>query len=77
MIRTLTEQIVMAIVDCPEEVVVHEKKGLYTLLIRIETKKSDVGYVIGRSGKIIKSIRLILQAAGAKLNKRVVVELLD
>jgi hypothetical protein len=47
------------------------------VFIDIKTKADDAGHVIGRGGRIIKSIRTLTRAAGSRRGVDVEVELLD
>ena len=44
-------------------------------VLELTVAKSDIGKVIGRGGKIAKSIRNVVRAAAAKENKRVIVDI--
>jgi hypothetical protein len=43
----------------------------------VSVSKDDVGKLIGRKGRIARSIRTVAQAAGAKQGVRVVVRVMD
>ncbi len=68
--------LVRAIVDRPEEVSVEERVSGNTVVLELTVAKRDMGRVIGREGRIAKSIRTVMRAAAAKENKRVVVDIL-
>lgn len=65
------------IVDTPDEVEVTESEtdGVTTFTIRVAS--SDMGKVIGKEGKIIRSIRNILKVKAMKENKRIYVTLAE
>ena len=65
--------IASSIVEKPEEVSVTEKVSGDTVILEL----SDMGKVIGRGGKIAKCIRVVMRAAAAKENKRVIVDIVD
>lgn len=67
--------IAKAIVDKPDEVAVSEKVSGSTVILELSVAKSDMGKVIGRGGKIAKSIRTVMKAAAVRENKRVIVEI--
>lgn len=75
--RELVEQIVKQIVDSPDEVEVREVKGEKVILVELSVAKNDIGKVIGKGGRVANAIRTIVGAAAAKLNKRVMVEILE
>ncbi|MDD5915943.1 MAG: KH domain-containing protein [Clostridiales bacterium] len=69
--------IASSIVEKPEEVSVTEKVSGDTVILELSVAKSDMGKVIGRGGKIAKCIRVVMRAAAAKENKRVIVDIVD
>lgn len=75
--KELGEYIVKSLVDMPEKVELSEIESERTTILEIKVDESDKGKLIGKEGRIIKSLRTILQAAGAKNKKRIVVEMLD
>ena len=75
--KALVELIAKSLVDIPEEVSVSEVVGERTAVFELRVAKSDIGKVIGKEGNTARAIRTILSAAGAKLNKRCVLEILE
>lgn len=73
--KQLLIDIVKPIVDNPDEVVVVERTSGDMTVLELTVAKSDIGKVIGRGGKIAKSIRNVVRAAAAKENKRVIVDI--
>lgn len=75
--KELLELIAKALVDKPEEVVVSEVVGEQTTVLELRVAADDLGKVIGRQGRTARSIRTILGAAGMKLRKHFVLEILE
>ncbi len=75
--RELVEAIAKALVDHPDQVSVHAVDGEQVTVLELRVHPSDLGKVIGRQGRTAKSIRIILGAAGMKLNKRYTLEILE
>ena len=75
MMKQLLIDIVRPIVDNPDEVAVVERTSGDMTVLELTVAKSDIGKVIGRGGKIAKSIRNVVRAAAAKENKRVIVDI--
>lgn len=73
--KQLLIDIVKPLVDNPDEVLVVEKVSGDMSILELTVAKSDAGKVIGRNGKIAKSIRTVMRAAAAKENKRVIVDI--
>ena len=70
----VTEAIIKKIVSDPESVSIKEfdTEEENTIQIEVLISSSDMGKVIGKNGKIINSIRTIVQAASSlEDNKRV------
>ncbi len=73
----LVELIAKALVDKPEEVSVKAVEGEQVLVLELSVDPSDLGKVIGKKGRTVKSIRSLLGAAGMKLKKRFTLEILE
>lgn len=73
--KELVEVIAKALVDNPEEVVVDEKENGNTIVLELHVAGSDMGKVIGKQGRIAKSIRSVVKAAASKTDKKVVVDI--
>ena len=67
--------IVMPMVDSPDEVSVTEKVSGDTCILELKVAKDDLGKVIGRQGKVAKNIRILMRAAAARQEKRVIVDI--
>jgi predicted RNA-binding protein YlqC (UPF0109 family) len=76
-VRELIEIMAKALVENPEQVRVSEIAGEHTTVIELRTAKEDLGKVIGKQGRNARAIRTILNAAAAKLRKRVVLEIIE
>ena len=76
-VRELLEMIAKALVDNPDQVQVRAIEGEEVTVLELRVHPGDVGKVIGREGRMAKSIRIILGAAGMKLRKRVTVEIIE
>ncbi|MBA4349345.1 MAG: RNA-binding protein [Thermodesulfovibrio sp.] len=75
--RTLIEAMAKALVDMPEEVKVAEVQGEKTTVYELRVSQSDLGKVIGKQGKTARAMRTIIGAAGTKIGKRCVIEILE
>ena len=61
----------------PEEVLVTQIDGEQTIVLELRVAQEDLGKVIGKQGRTARAIRTILGAAGMKLRKRFVLEILE
>jgi predicted RNA-binding protein YlqC (UPF0109 family) len=75
--KLLVEEIAKSLVDNPEDVAVAEVDGERTTVFELRVATSDLGKVIGKKGNTARAIRTILNAAGTKLGKRCVLEILE
>ena len=75
--KDLIERIVCALVDNPEEVTVTALEGSQATVLELKVAKEDIGKIIGKQGRTARSLRTILNAASAKQQKRVVLEIVE
>ena len=76
-LRDVVEIAAKSLVDNPNGVNVVEIEGEKTIVIELRVDKADIGKVIGKQGRIARALRTILSAMGRKINKRVVLEILE
>ncbi len=75
--KDLIIYIASALVDNPDEVVVNEITGSQTSVLELKVAKEDLGKVIGKQGRTARAMRTILSAASAKIQKRMVLEIIE
>ena len=73
--KELVEVIAKALVDRPEEVRVTEEEGEDAIVLKLSVAEADMGRVIGKGGKIAKSIRTVLRAASARRSKHILLDI--
>lgn len=73
--KEMVEFIAKSLVNDKDAVVVTELEGEDSIIITLFVAESDMGKVIGRQGRIAKSIRTIIKAATAKSEKPVFLEI--
>ena len=73
----LLEFLVKALVEDPKAVVVEELEEDGDLIYEITVAEEDLGRVIGKGGRIANAIRTIAKAAAVRLDRRVIVDILD
>ena len=74
--KELVEVIAKSLVDSPDEVVVTQKEEDNAIVIELQVAPSDMGKVIGRQGRIAKAIRTVVKSASAKVDKKVIVDIM-
>jgi predicted RNA-binding protein YlqC (UPF0109 family) len=75
--KALVELMAKSLVDKPEEVIVVVADGEKTSVFELRVAPGDIGKVVGKQGKTAQAMRTIMSAAGTKLDKRYVLEILD
>jgi len=75
--KELIEMVAKVLVDNPDEVSVNEVEGEQTTILELRVAQSDIGKIIGKQGHTVLAIRTLLGAAGMKLRKRFVLEILE
>lgn len=76
-ITELLEFLVKALVEEPDEVEVEELEEEGDLVYEISVADGDLGRVIGKGGRVANAIRTIAKAAAVRLDRRVIVDILD
>ena len=56
---------------------INEINGEKSIVYEVKVAKEDMGKIIGKQGKIAKSIRTIIKALASKKGKRVSVEFIE
>lgn len=69
--------IVAAIVDNPQDVTIEETQQEEIDSFTIHVHKDDMGKVIGKAGKVIRSIRNVMKIAAMKQNRRINISLAE
>ena len=75
--KELVEVIAKALVDEPDSVVVTERQDGRTTVLEVRVADGDMGKVIGRQGRIVKQIRILMRAVAQRKGKKVSVEIMD
>ena len=75
--QAFLEQVVKGLVDHPDAVNITEFEQERTTVYELRLDPSDVGRVIGRSGRTVNAIRTLLQAGSAKAGKFTRLDIID
>jgi len=75
-VKELVRIIATSLVDHPEQVEVTETENEEQITVELKVAPEDMGKVIGKQGRIAKSIRTVVRAAAAaKDDRKVVVDI--
>lgn len=75
--KEIIETIILNLVDNKESVSVNEVQGEKSIVYEVKVAEQDMGKVIGRQGRLAKSIRTVVKSIGAREQKKVTVEFID
>jgi len=76
-VKELVEYMAKSLVDDPNGVNVNIIEGEKSTILELRVSEDDIGKVIGKQGKTARAMRTILSAAGTKIGKRAVLEILE
>ena len=73
----LLEGIARRLVDEPDAVRVETEEREDAVVYRLHVAPDDVGKVIGRQGRLARALRSLVRAAGARADRRFLLEIAD
>jgi predicted RNA-binding protein YlqC (UPF0109 family) len=77
-VRELLEYLVRSLVDRPDEVEIEEfTEDDGTVVFELSVADDDYGKVIGRGGRTAQALRTVVKAAGARDERRVLVDIVE
>ena len=76
-IPALMTHVAKSLVDAPEEVEVEAFDEGDHIVLELVVAESDLGKIIGRQGRMAKSLRSILGAAAGRTRKRYQLEIVE
>ena len=75
--KELLTYIVQNLVEKPDEVSVTEREANGETVFEVRVADGDMGKVIGRQGRVVKEIRILMKAVAQRKGKKVSVEIMD
>ncbi len=72
--KEIVETIILNLVDNKEAVEINEVQGEKSIVFEVKVAEEDMGKVIGKQGRLAKSIRTVVKAVAGKEQKKVTVE---
>ena len=72
--KEILETIILSLVDNKDAVQINELDGEKSVVFEVKVAEEDMGKVIGRQGRLAKSIRTLVKSIAGKEHKTVTVE---
>ncbi len=75
--KELLTYIIQSLVDNPDKVTVDEHAEGGSTVYEVRVADGDMGKVIGRQGRIVRQIRVLMKTVAQRQGKKISVEILD
>ncbi len=75
--KDLLEYIVRLLVDHPDDVRITEVDGEKTVIFELRCHAEDIGKVIGKNGKTVGAVRMLLSTVAARQGRRAMLEVVE
>ena len=72
--KEILNTIIAGLVDNKEAIEVNEINGTQSVVFEVKVAENDMGKIIGKQGRIAKSIRTVMKAVANRKDKKVTVE---
>jgi predicted RNA-binding protein YlqC (UPF0109 family) len=76
-VEELVEYLARRLVDHPDEVSVERVERDDAVVLRLRVAEDDRGKVIGRQGRIVRALRTLVRASGARQHERALLEIVE
>ena len=75
--KEILETIITTLVSDKEAVTIKQIDGEQSVIFEVKVAEADMGKVIGREGKIAKSIRTVMKAVAGRERKKVSIDFVE
>ncbi len=75
--KEILETIILSLVEDKSAIQIEEKSNEKSITFEVKVAEKDMGKVIGKEGKIAKSIRTVMKAVAGKERKKVSIEFVE
>ena len=75
--KEILELIITNLVDDKSSVSIEEVEEAKSVTYKVKVSKEDMGKVIGKQGRVARSIRTVMKSVSAKEGKKVNIEFVD
>lgn len=69
--------VVQQLVEYPDEAILTHREESGKIIFQLSLRKNDAGRLIGKGGSTVNALRELLNAAGERQGKKVILEILD
>jgi predicted RNA-binding protein YlqC (UPF0109 family) len=73
----LVDYLARRLVDEPDAVRVDEIEQDGDLVLRLHVAEADRGKIIGRNGRMVRTLRTVVRASGVREDRRVLLEIVE
>lgn len=74
-VKDLVEYVAKSLADQPDDVAVSEVEVETSIVLELRVAPDDMGRMIGREGRTINAMRSLARVLGAKMGKKVTLEI--
>ncbi len=75
--KELVQYLARSLVSHPDLVEVKETEQESAVILELKVAKEDLGRIIGKQGRTAKAIRTLATAAASRMNRKIVLEILE
>lgn len=75
--KELVQYLARSLVSHPDSVDVKETEQESAVILELKVAKEDLGRIIGKQGRTAKAIRTVATAAASRMNRKIVLEILE
>ena len=72
--KDILETIILNLVENKDAVEIKEIEGEKSIIFEVKVAQEEMGKIIGKQGRLAKSIRTVMKAVASKEQKRISVE---
>ena len=73
MLKDILQYILQNVVDNPQQVIVREISSGSIVILEISVPQADRGYIIGKQGRHIDALRILMNGIGSKIPCKVMI----
>ena len=75
--KEILETLIKSLVEHKDEITITEKEERNATIFEVKVNSSDMGKVIGKQGRVAKSIRTVMKSVAGKERKKVNIEFVN